>query len=220
MNNLELYEKFRSVPKEAQKSFNNGRFSGTDINPMWRIKKLTEEFGPVGFGWYYMITNQWLEKSPDGTEIAGFCNINLYVKYNGEWSMGIQGTGGSNFVRVNKNDEFVTSDEVYKMALTDAISVACKALGIGADIYFEKDTTKYTQVSNDEIKPKEIITCNCEKCGEIIKSSKTKNGILTAEEVARRTKAKFGHVLCIDCAKEINETMPPTEIVDEVASNG
>ena len=33
MANLDLYNKVREVPKEAQKSFNNGRFSGTDINP-------------------------------------------------------------------------------------------------------------------------------------------------------------------------------------------
>ena len=41
MENMEIYERVRSVPKEAQKQFNNGKFSGTDINPMWRIKKLT-----------------------------------------------------------------------------------------------------------------------------------------------------------------------------------
>jgi hypothetical protein len=38
-----------------------------------------------------------------------------------------------------------TSDEAYKMALTDAISVSCKALGIAADIYWSKDNTKYTK---------------------------------------------------------------------------
>ena len=45
MDNLAFYNAGRSVPPEAQKSFNNGKFSGTDINPMWRIKKLTELFG-------------------------------------------------------------------------------------------------------------------------------------------------------------------------------
>ena len=30
------------------------------------------------------------------------------------------------------------SDECYKMALTDALSVAMKALGVAADVYFEK----------------------------------------------------------------------------------
>ena len=29
------------------------------------------------------------------------------------------------------------------MALTDAISVACKALGFGANVYWDKDRTKY-----------------------------------------------------------------------------
>ena len=32
------------------------------------------------------------------------------------------------------------------MATTDAISVACKQLGIGADIYFANDRTKYDAV--------------------------------------------------------------------------
>ena len=31
------------------------------------------------------------------------------------------------------------------MALTDAISVSCKALGVGADVYWDKDDTKYTK---------------------------------------------------------------------------
>ena len=50
--NMRFYGQVQDTPKEAQKSFNNGRFSGTDINPMWRIKKLTEVFGPAGFGWW------------------------------------------------------------------------------------------------------------------------------------------------------------------------
>lgn len=30
------------------------------------------------------------------------------------------------------------------MALTDALSVACKALGVAADVYWQADKTKYT----------------------------------------------------------------------------
>ena len=93
--NMELYNKFGTTPKEAQKKILAGRLKGmTDINPMFRIKSLTETFGPVGFGWYYEITNKWLEQGADGV-ICAFVDINLYVKYNGEWSKPIQGTGGS-----------------------------------------------------------------------------------------------------------------------------
>ena len=42
-----------------------------------------------------------------------------------------------------------TDDDAFKKAYTDAISVACKALGIGADVYWEKDPTKYTQNGED-----------------------------------------------------------------------
>ncbi|MCR5408639.1 MAG: hypothetical protein K6E61_06005 [Bacteroidales bacterium] len=34
-------------------------------------------------------------------------------------------------------------DEAYKKAYTDAVSVACKALGFAADVYYRQDETKY-----------------------------------------------------------------------------
>lgn len=142
MDNLYIYNAAREVPPEAQKQFNNGRFSGTDINPMWRIKKLTELFGPCGIGWYYEVLSERSERLTDDTLIA-VVDLNLYIKHDGEWSKPIFGTGGNQLV--NKTNKGVsTSDEGYKMALTDALSVACKALGIGANVYFQKDTTKYT----------------------------------------------------------------------------
>ena len=115
----------------------------TDINPMWRIKTLTEQFGVCGVGWKYEIVEKRLDKGA-GDEIAAFVDINLYIKTNGEWSDAIPGTGGSMFVSKEKNGLY-TSDECFKMALTDAISVSCKALGFGADVYWGKDNTKYSQ---------------------------------------------------------------------------
>ena len=141
--NLELYEKFRKVPETAKKNIGGGRLKGmTDINPMWRIKTLTEEFGVCGFGWYYEIVDQWLETAMAKDEITANVKINLYVKQGDEWSKPIVGIGGSMLVANEKNGLYV-NDECYKMALTDAISVACKSLGIGADVYWNKDNTKY-----------------------------------------------------------------------------
>ena len=49
MDNMTLYQLLRKVPDEAKKPIQAGRLKGmTDINPMWRIKKLTETFGPCG----------------------------------------------------------------------------------------------------------------------------------------------------------------------------
>lgn len=139
--NLALYLKLKDVPPEAQKEIKGGRLSGfTDINPMWRFKRLTEVFGAVGFGWYYKITEKWLETVGDETKC--FIKVDLFVKMDGEWSQAIEGLGGSSFATKEKSGIYV-NDECYKMALTDAIGTAAKALGLGANIYYAKDRSKY-----------------------------------------------------------------------------
>src|SRR5690554_5898477 len=98
MSNLQLWERFRTVRDNAQKKIGGGRLKGkTDINPIWRLKTLTEAFGPVGVGWKYEVTNKWLEPGANG-EIAAFVDIDLFVKIDGQWSEAIPGTGGSMFV--------------------------------------------------------------------------------------------------------------------------
>lgn len=154
--NLSIYDSVREVPKEAKKEIEAGRLKGKhDINPMWRIKKLTEVFGPAGFGWYTEIVRTWTEASESG-EMAVFVDINLYVKKDGEWSRPIFGNGGNKLIANEKKYENgqqvyipYLDDDAYKKAYTDAISVAAKALGVGADVYFEKDKGKYAS----EVKP-------------------------------------------------------------------
>ncbi len=144
MGNMALYEKYRTVPPEAQKKIGGGRLKGmTDINPMWRIKCLTEEFGMCGIGWKTSIVRQWLEPG-EGGQCAAFCNIELHVKVGDVWSEAITGTGGAMYIAKESNGLYV-DDEAFKKAYTDAISVACKALGFGADVYWDKDATKYAQ---------------------------------------------------------------------------
>lgn len=141
MGNLDLYLKFAPVPENAKKKISGGKLNGkTDINPIWRIKMLTETFGPVGFGWYTHITDRWVETA-DG-ESAAWIKLELFVKdpATGEWSKPIEGTGGSKQNGKGQGDGI--NDEAFKMAETDAISVACKKLGMGADIYWEADKTK------------------------------------------------------------------------------
>lgn len=158
--NLSIYNKVRSVPQTALKTIGAGRLKGmSDVNPVWRILAMTDTFGVCGIGWKYEITKQWTETF--GNEVKGFCNINLYVKVDGEWSDAIPGTGGSSFVTMERNGAYV-SDEVYKMALTDALSVAMKSLGVAADIYFAKGAdlgTKYAiseQAANGQLPVQQI----------------------------------------------------------------
>jgi len=73
----------------------------------------------------------------------------LYIKIDDQWSEAIPGHGGSKFIareKINTPDErLYTSDEAYKMAVTDALSVAFKQLGFGADVHMGRwDGSKYS----------------------------------------------------------------------------
>lgn len=142
MDNMRIYAQVRAVPEAAKKKITGGRLQGmTDINPMWRIKRLTEIYGPCGVGWRYAITKREFVPGAGG-EIACFTDVILQVRENGEWGDPIPGTGGAMYVSKERAGLY-TDDEAPKKALTDALSVACKALGVGADVYFARDATKY-----------------------------------------------------------------------------
>lgn len=154
MENLKIYNQLKEVPEIAKKKISGGRLNGmTDISPMWRIKKMTEVFGICGFGWKYEITKMWTEKA-DTQAVSCFVNILLYVKQNDVWSDPIPANGGSSFVAVESKGAY-QSDECYKMATTDALGTAMKMLGLGADVYFEKDRTKYSQPEEEKKPSKE-----------------------------------------------------------------
>jgi hypothetical protein len=105
----------------------------SDINPQWRYQALTEEFGMCGVGWKYDVIRVWNEPGSDG-QIFAFAEVLLFVKIDDVWSEGIPGYGG-NMLVIKEKAGLHSSDEGYKMAITDALSVACKMLGVAADIY-------------------------------------------------------------------------------------
>lgn len=138
---MEIYNRLREVPEEAKRTISAGKLKGfTDINPMWRLKMLTEVFGPSGQGWKIEIADRWVEAV--GNQACVQMIVYLYVKYDGvNWSDPVVGIGGSMLYGKGTGD--AVNDEAFKMAYTDAISVACKSLGMAADVYYVKDRTKY-----------------------------------------------------------------------------
>jgi len=197
MENMQIYNAGKNVPAEAKKKIQGGRINGfTDINPMWRIRTLTEQFGPCGIGWYYNIDREWLEESDTG-EVAAFVRISLYIKVDGEWSKPIVGVGGSAFIANEKSGRRM-SDECYKMAQTDALSVACKNLGIGAEVYWAAGETKYSEFSTPapvpapppqdptKITPDQVVAISSAYGAERVTKLCAANGISRLEDLPRQ----------------------------------
>ena len=193
MENLEIYNKVKSVPKEAQSKIFGGRLKGmTDIKPQWRIQKMTEIFGVCGIGWKFEIIDIKYSEKDEKKQQCCFVKINLYIKVDNKWSDAIPGIGGSSFIALEKNGLYL-SDECEKMALTDALSVAMKMIGVGADVYMghggkyspdivSDQTQQQPQQTNDVIHPKPVITPKLmEKMKERINNGE-KGIILKAEQ--------------------------------------
>lgn len=158
MENLKLWDAVKRPPKTALKQIQGGRLSGkTDISPQWRYLAATGQFGPCGIGWKYTIDRLWAESGADG-EVMSFALVTLYVKVGDQWSEGIPGIGGAMQIEAEKKG-LHTSDECYKMAVTDALSVAFKVLGFGADIYMGMfDGSKYLDEKAQKESPADEMT--------------------------------------------------------------
>lgn len=209
MDAMHIYNYAREVPAEAKKTIAGGKLKGfTDINPIWRIRVLTELFGPCGIGWKIISPRYWTEPGASG-EIMAYCELGLSYVFNGEWSAPIMGIGGAMAVANNKNG-LQSSDEAYKSAYTDAISVCCKMLGIGASVYWERGESKYSDTAHEappeQEKPpgQEKPQWVCAACGEAITPVKNKGQILTPAEIADRTNKKYGKPVCMKCAYKID----------------
>lgn len=134
---LTLWESWRHVGPGMLKPIAGGHLNGkTDINPLWRFEALTSNFGPIGFGWNYREVDRWTNECAG--EVGAFVKVEIRIKLNGEWSEPIEGVGGSKLCGKGRGEGL--NDEAWKMATTDAISVACKSLGMAADVYTGKQT--------------------------------------------------------------------------------
>ena len=152
MSNTVVWDSFSKPPRSALKQIGGGRLKGmTDINPQWRYRAMTEQFGPCGVGWVHSIDKLWTEKGA-GDEVMCFALISLRINHGGIWSEPIHGVGGSAMIAMEKGG-LRGSDECYKMAVTDALSVAMKMLGVASDIYMGLwDGTKYRDADTSATK--------------------------------------------------------------------
>ena len=141
MNKMELWNAVKTPPPEALKKIKGGRLSGmSDISPQWRYEKMTEVFGPCGDGWGFGIDRLWTEDGSEG-QVMAFASVELWY-IQGEAKCYVPGVGGSMLIAKESKGPH-SSDEAYKMAITDAIGTAMKMIGVAADVYAGKCETKH-----------------------------------------------------------------------------
>lgn len=124
--NTVIWNRCSTTPSEYLKAFKRGGgFSGKSIDPTYRIRLLTELFGPCGVGWGFVQEDQWSDGG-SGAYVV-YVRGHLWYMHEGERRQTMSHTGGTVADRA--------PDEVYKMAETDSLGKCCLDLGVGADVY-------------------------------------------------------------------------------------
>ncbi|NNP72098.1 hypothetical protein A7P53_06420 [Acinetobacter defluvii] len=143
ITNLKIWNDVKQTPTNFLKKIEFGYLKGkSDINPQWRLMAMTQAFGPVGHGWTYRIVRTWSETAPSGSVMC-FAEVAVKTKFEGAWGEEFSGVGGSEIVELAKG-QLKANDEGYKKAVTDALGVAFKAIGVAADVYLGNyDGSKY-----------------------------------------------------------------------------
>src|SRR5690606_28515713 len=101
--NLNIWNALGKTDPAHTKQFNRaGGFKGTAVKPMWVLKRLTEEFGPVGVGWGTGKPDFQLVHSPEG-EVLVYCTVSVWHTSRDNVSWGV---GGDKAISRNKNGLF------------------------------------------------------------------------------------------------------------------
>jgi hypothetical protein len=159
--NRRFWDKLKDVTDTtALKGFTKGGgFTGTDINPTWRMERMTEVFGPVGWGWGYEVTNRRTEvmRAKKGEVQVVFVTVRCWYVPVGEepaWPT-TNGVVDRRNPPINAlwtgeqdggTEVSMAPDEVYKQAITDGFGKTSAQVGLASAIYRGKwDDSKYKE---------------------------------------------------------------------------
>lgn len=144
-DNLRHWDELSKTDPTFTKAFTRGGgFRGTDINPTWRIKRMTERFGPVGIGWG--MTEPHFDMVQEDAGRVVYCRVGIWYRDGDQKSEIIWGVGGDVVSGKRANGQAFVDDEAQKKAYTDALGNAMKAIGVSADVFLKQfDDSKYRE---------------------------------------------------------------------------
>lgn len=132
--NMDVWNSLCETDVAYTKRASRGNWQFTDINPAWRMKRLTEIFGPVGIGWGYTIHERWREV---WGKAADCCYVRLSLWYV------LGGVRYETPEQIGGTQVDYSPDECWKMSITDALGKCAMSLGLAADVYLGTFDTKY-----------------------------------------------------------------------------
>lgn len=143
-NNLEIWNTLAPSDPQYLKPVSFGARSFTAIDPQYQVKKMTEQFGPVGDGWGWHSTTEIIAVNNGDSAVLAHVTVWHGSPANSFGAF----TGCRKFFDANKGR---IAEDAPKMAVTDGLTKALSHLGCDADIFLGKmDGNKYAADSSSK----------------------------------------------------------------------
>lgn len=160
--NLALWNSVQKTPLDQTKKGKIGGHNITSIAPQYLLKKATEHFGSIGYG--FGMENERYEHFQIGDETL--CNYFAdfwYLEGGVKCTFPMVSSGKLAYVTNSGKGYLKVDQEIYKKVQTNAMSKALSKLGFGADVFlgmFEDDlymnSLKADKAESDGEKAKEL----------------------------------------------------------------
>lgn len=148
--NLAIWQRNEKTDPEFTKPITGKAFRGTSLNGTYVVKRLTQAFGPVGWGWGYDASFD--DVHFQNGDALNFCQIRFWYFPFGRKEDGtgaraeFSQVGGTELAGTRKDGRSFADDEARKKSLTDALLKAASHIGIGGDIHLGRfDDSKYVE---------------------------------------------------------------------------
>ena len=139
MSNLEIWNELADTDPKYIKPVSFGARSFTAIDPQYQIRKMTEQFGPIGAGWGWESTTEVVQMSNGDSAVLAHVTVWHTERH---YSFGAF-TGCRKFFDSSKGR---IAEDAPKMAVTDGLTKALSHIGCDANIFLGKmDGNKYAQ---------------------------------------------------------------------------
>lgn len=141
-DNMKLWNSVSESDPASLKGVSFGSRSFTAIDPQYQVRKATEVFGPIGQGWGWDSTMEYIHMS------NGDCALTAHVTiWHGTRDQFFGPFTGCRKFFDNKKERI--AEDAPKMATTDGLTKGLSHLGFNADVFLGKhDGNKYTAPDN------------------------------------------------------------------------
>jgi hypothetical protein len=142
--NKELWQRVFVTDPKAVKAITGKDYGGNSPKPYWIVERLTDEFGPCGIGWGYVIDSERFERFSE-TDNLHVAKVTLWYML-GERRGEVTQMGQTKATYTTSQGKFKIDEDAPKKSVTDALVKCASYLGFAGDIFSGRwDDSKYVE---------------------------------------------------------------------------